>query len=107
MLSVQRLRERIGEHMSYKTPEETAQARAAWELAVSLLVNSGMTEPTARQAFGKLLSRYKLAAEAMLPALETCKAIGTMDAYPWLTKAAQRASERASKPDPSLQCDWS
>lgn len=92
---------------TYKTAEEVQQARSAWELAISLLIRSGMTDPTARQAFGKLLSRHRLSAADMLPALEACNALGSMDAYPWLTKAAQRASERLNRPDPALQCDWS
>ena len=85
-------------------PEAVAQARAAWEMAVELLMASGMREEVARRAFGKLLSKHNLNARALFPALEACRAAGTPDAMSFIVKAAQRASERAG--DPALKCDW-
>jgi hypothetical protein len=74
-------------------------------MAVDLLMASGMSEPRARTAFGKLLSKHpRINAAALLPALEAAHASGTCDAMPFLVKAAQRASERLG--DPALKVAW-
>jgi len=66
-----------------------------------------MADQAARRAFGGLLAKHHITAQDLLPALEAAEAIGTQDAYPFLVKAAQRASERVNCPDPALACSWS
>ena len=90
----------------YATPEDVAQARAAWDGAVILLKQSGMAEQKARTFFGGLLKAHKLNARDMLPAVEAGLASGTGDGRSWLVKAAGRAAKRHA-PDPALLCDWS
>lgn len=89
----------------YATPEEVGQARASWDGAITLLLQSGMTDQPARRFFGGLLSKHKLNARDMLPAVEAGLASGTGDARSWLAKAAERAVSRQS--DPALKCSWS
>lgn len=85
--------------------DAAAQARAAWGLAIILLKNSGMGDPRARTYFGGVLSRHKLAAASLLPALEAGIAIGTGDGKAWIERAAQRAAER-QRGDPALKAAW-
>jgi hypothetical protein len=92
--------------MTYTTPEEIAQAKAAWDKAVSLLVHSGMSDEASRRLFGRILAKHKLNARTLLPALEAGEAVGTGDAKSWIVKAAQRAAERARRGEPALKCDW-
>lgn len=69
----------------------------AWREAVSVLTaNSQMTEPKARQLFGRLLKTAGAEARAFLPALAKCIEIGTQDPASYLTKAAQGIADRRS-----------
>lgn len=90
----------------YATPEEIGQARASWDGAITLLLQSGMTDQPARRFFGGLLAKNKLNARDLLPAVEAGLATGTGDARAWLAKAAERAVARSGG-DPALKCEWS
>lgn len=71
--------------------------KKAWREAVDVLTaGKRMSEANARKFFGQLLSRNKLQAKDLLPALAQCVANGTEDPAAYVRKAAERLSDRRS-----------
>lgn len=78
-------------------------AKAAWDLAVRLLVErGGKSESAARSLFGKLLRDNALDARDMLGPAASALSSGTADPFGYLTKAAQGvARRRAQQAEPA------
>lgn len=86
--------------MSFDTLD---QDRECWKDAISVLVGCGMSDGNARRYFGSLLSKHRLAARDVWPAVQAAKRCGTMDPRSYLSKAI--GNHR--RPDPAMLCDWS
>lgn len=87
-----------------KTSAEMAQAKQAWDGAIPLLKNAGMSDRQARSFFGKLLSKNHISADILLGAVHLAKQNGTQDPASYLTAAACRV--KSSVNDPALKCGW-
>jgi len=73
--------------------------RMAWALAKDVLgKNGGMEAEPARKFFGALISRHKLEAREMLPALAAAVANQTQDPKGYLTRSAQGVAKRKAEP---------
>lgn len=90
--------------MQNTDPQAVVQARAAWEIAVRLLMNTGMADSTARRVFGRILSKHHLHASKMLTAVRAAEDSGTPDIVAYLQGAARGVAERAQ--DPALKASW-
>lgn len=79
------------------------QAKAAWDAAIPLLIQSGLPDRKARVLFGGLVKKAGHAG-ALLGAVEAAKRAHTGDAASYLTKAA--SGVRTEQNDPSLLVSW-
>lgn len=72
--------------------------KLAWQYAVEVFREGGMTEAKAKALFGKLLKDHRLEPRQLLPALAQAQANATPDPQGYLTAAAQRLSGARGAP---------
>lgn len=87
-----------------KSYDPGVQAKQAWDGAIPLLKNAGMSDRVARSFFGRLLSKNKISADVLLGAVHLAKQNGTQDPASYLTAAAGRV--KSSINDPALKASW-
>lgn len=88
------------------TGADTTPNGRAWNWATSVLVaQGGITIPSAKAFFGKLLSQHGLEASELLGAIGEAEHLRTADPQGFLTRAAQ-SRNRKRQTGPPKRVDW-
>jgi hypothetical protein len=82
---------------SHVDSSPAAQAQA-WDKAIILLRQSGMSDRAARIFFGRVLKHNKLRAADLAGVLEGAKRAGTHDAQSYIWKGAERVAQERVDP---------
>lgn len=80
--------------------------KLAWQFAVEIFREAGMTEARAKALFGKLLKGHGLEPRELLPALAQAQANATRDPQSYLAAAAQRLAGKRGTPQPSKRVSF-